>query len=801
MNALVDVPFLRDVRFAARGLRRTPVFTLVTIWSLALALALTACIVSVVNAYSIRALPYAEPERLYHVMYAPPGPWEPRGMTGLDWTSIADVIEDPIAASAEGVNLAEGGYVTATRALRVNRGFVEGLRVRVVIGRGLADADFVAGSERPALIGYSLWRDRFGSDPGVIRRVVHGEPDSHPESPEAFHIVGVLPPGFYFGRDSAAAVDFVIPEASRIRAYMVRLRRGVSPAAAEARITEAVRRAATSPIAADWPGARLESVHERYVAGMRPALTGLTVAVALVLVIVSANVAVLMLLRSLQRQRENAVRLALGSTRRNLAGIVLAETLVLAAVALAAGLGLAAVTLRSLSPLIQTQLGRPSPSPTGIAIDPIVLGIVGGTGLLLALAVSLAPLMSRSRHLMNALRQADRVATDGASMRRLRQALIAFEIGGSLVLLIGCGLMVRSVNQMLHTDLGFDPTGLDRSRVMLKVGKYPDATAYSRFHEAFGALWAAKIGSPVAFSSWPPYVEAPSRRIETERAAANAGTIAVSPDYFSLFRIAIRQGRAFLLSDLPASSPVAIVSETLARRLWPDGQGLGRKVRVIDQTSDGLVAGPWRTVVGLSGDVRQAYDDVNRADFYTPKIPDGRYGTFYFRASGPGGSQFAALRSAAADIDPEAVVSEPRSLTADDQRLAGTRFLTLLLAGFALTAAFLAMLGIYGVTAYAVQQRHKEVAIRMALGASPRAIVGMFLRNGGLLLATGTAFGLGGGLLLSRVLHQQVFGVEPVDVFTYAWTSMLLVVAGLLAVWWPARRAAVAPPARTLNTG
>jgi ABC-type antimicrobial peptide transport system permease subunit len=224
-------------------------------------------------------------------------------------------------------------------------------------------------------------------------------------------------------------------------------------------------------------------------------------------------------------------------------------------------------------------------------------------------------------------------------------------------------------------------------------------------------------------------------------------------------------------------------------------------VRVIDETPDGPSAGPWRTVVGIAGDVRQAYDDPDRGDFYTPKVPDGRYGTFYLRTNRAPMLLFGDLRSAAADIDPEAVISEPRQLTDDDQKLAGTRFLTMVLTGFALTAAFLAMLGIYGVTAYAVQQRHKEVAIRMALGASPGRIMRMFLRHGGVLLALGTAAGLAGGVLLSRVLRQQVFGVQSADLLTYAAASALLIAAGLAAVWWPARRAARVHPAGTLNAG
>jgi predicted permease len=796
---LASLAFVRDLQIAARGLRRAPLFAVVTISSLAVGLALTTCMVSVVNAYSMRALPYAAPGRLFHVRYAPPGPWEPRDMTRLDWASVADVVESPIPALSDGIGLTEGGYATATRGLRVNPGFVEGLGIRPILGRTLAADDYVAGSDHAALIGYSLWRDRFGSDPGVIGRIVRGEPDSHPGTRETFHIVGVLPQGFYFGRDSSATVDFVIPEPSHFRAYMVRLRDGVSPAAAERRITQAALAATTSTIPADWPGVQLESVRERYFGPIRPVLTGVAIAVMLVLAIVSANVAVLMLLQSLQRQKESAVRIALGSTCRSMAFTALAEALIVTAIGLIAGLALTAIGLTALSPLIQTQLGRPSPNPAGIAIEPVVIAVVAGIGLLVALVLSLSPLMIREGRLMTALRQDNRVTTDSVWTRRVRESLVAFEVAGSLILLIGCWLMIRSVGQMLSTDLGFDPAGLGHSRVMLKVGKYPDASAYSAFHEKLAVHLSEKIGSPVAFSSWPLYVETPSARIESDNAAGQAGTIAITRGYFSLFKIRLVEGRDFSDVEQKNASAVAIVSQTLARRLWPGQQGLGQRVRVIEQSPDGLVARPWRTVVGIVADVRQAYDDADLADLYTTKIPDGRYGTFYFRATASMPSLFAQLRAAAADLDPDAVISEPKTVADDDERLGGMRFLTSMLAGFAGVSVFLSILGIYGVTAYTVHQRRKEVAIRMALGASPPVIVRMFLRHAGLMLVTGTIAGLAGGVALSRMLRRLVFGVGPGDLSTYALASALLLTAGFIAVWRPARRAALMPPARWLS--
>ena len=221
----------RDVRFAARGLRRTPLFTLVATLSLALGLALTTSTVAIVNAYLIRSLPYPESDSsCTTIMYAPPGPWEPAGMTALDWTSVADVVEFPIAASGESFYVGDGGYTQALRGMRVTRGFVEGLGVGVAAGRRLAAQDFTAGSEPIALVGHALWRDRFASDPGAIGRLIRAETESRPGKAETFRIVGVLAPGFYFGRDRTG-IDVLVPHPAPIRTYMVLLPARVPPAA------------------------------------------------------------------------------------------------------------------------------------------------------------------------------------------------------------------------------------------------------------------------------------------------------------------------------------------------------------------------------------------------------------------------------------------------------------------------------------------------------------------------------------------------------------------------------------------
>ena len=798
---------VRDVRFAARGLLRTPAFTIAATLSLALGLALTATMVSVVNAYLIRTVPYTAVERLYHLRYAPPGPWEPSGMTGLDWSSVQEVVEYPIAATGDTfyVNATgEGDYTMALRGLRVPRSFVEGLGVSVVAGRALLAEDFVSGAEPVALIAHTVWRDRFGADPAAIGRVIRTVTESRPDAPEALRIVGVIAPGFYFGRDRrAGVVELMLPHPVPVRTYMVRLRQGVPPAAAEQRLTEAARRAATSPLPADWTGVELESVRERSIGTLRPVLFGVTAAVALVLVIVCANVAVLMLLRAMQRQREVAVRLALGSGRRHIARMLLAETSLLCGTALVGGIGLTAFALGTVAPLVETELGRPAPGAAGITLDATVLAIVAGVGVIAAVLLSLAPMSSWGRRLTNALAQDVRVATESRSMRRVRAGLMAFEIAGALVLLVGCGLMVRSVVQMLSTDLGFEARDLRASRIMLRARNYPDAAAFRRFHERFAESLGVTTGSPVAFSSWPPFVPPPEHLIESDAGHAPplAGSIAVSAGYFSVFEIPVREGRDFTPADASTEAPVAIVSESLARRLWPGESALGHRVRNIERTQGGDRPGPWRTVIGVVGDVRQTYDDGVRGDFYWPRTPDGRYGTFYLRTARPGPRLYEDFQQVAAGIDRDAVINEPRAVANENEALAGTRFMTYLLSAFAGGAALLAMLGIYGVTAYAAQQRRKEIAIRIALGATNRTVTAIFLQQGAWLLGGGICAGVAGALLMSRFLRHQVFGISSFDLPTYVAASLLLAAACLAAILSAARAAMARDPLRALNVG
>jgi putative ABC transport system permease protein len=794
-----------DLRFAARTLGRTWGFTVVTTATLALGFALTTSTVAVVNAYLIRSLPYAAAERLYHVRYAPPGPWEPRGMSGLDWNSVDEVVEFPITAQSETFYLAGSGYAQSVRGLRVGPGFVDGLGIRPVLGRSLTSDDFGGTADRPALIGHALWRDRYGSDPGIVGRVIRADAEYAQGREESLRIIGILPPGFYYGRDSAEMIDLLVPLTTAARTYMVRLRDGVPPGLAEQRITAAARSVA-GELPADWSGVQLASVHGRYVEQVRPVLVGITVASGLVLVIVCANVAVLMLLRAMRRQKEMAVRTALGASRVQLARMLVFESSLICVTALAAGLVCSRVLLGLLAPLIETQLGRSVPGGAGaIGLDSTVLLIAGSIGVLSALLLSFLPLLAPwQRRLAAALRRDGTMTADGYSTRQLRSGLIAFEVAGTLILLVGCGLLIRSVVGMVRTDFGFEPERLVRGRVVLRGTDYPDAQAFSRFYEQFTERLSTVTRAPVVFASWPPFFDLPRVGVEVDGEqgrSSPAGGISVGAGYFSTLGISLRSGREFTSADVAGNQPVAVISGALAARLWPDGAAIGRRIRSVEETPAGPRAGPWRTVVGVAADVRQTYGDAEVGDLYIPLRPAERFGFFYIRTDHPLPSLLATMRTAAAELDPHAMVGPPRSVTGENRQLAGTTFLTTMLSGFAGIAAFLALLGIYGVTAYTVQQRQREIAIRMALGAPGSAVVRLFLKESAAVLAAGLAVGLIGASAATRVLENQLYGVGAFDPLTLAAACLLMAAAGVMATWWPARRASLRSPITVLKEG
>lgn len=795
----------QDLRFGARMLIKNLGFTLATVSSLALGFALAATTLAVVNAYLIRSMPFPSANRLYHAIYAPPGVPEPRGVAAIDWKSLNDVVESADASTLARFYIGEGANKREALGLSVAAGSQKMLGVRTILGRSFLEEDYRTGSEQVALIGYALWQERFGADPNVVGRSFQASRSNLAEPLETFRIIGVLPPDFHYAREYGRGVmEFAVPMQTPRQAYLVLLRMGVPVTVAEQRITEVIQRTG-SAFPPNWNGVKLESTHARYVKEIRPTLMPLTIAAGLVLVIVCVNVAVLMLLRSLRRQKEMAVRIALGAGRSHIVRMLMTETALLCGAALMAGIALTNFALRLLAPMIEERLGRGAPGGTSaIALDLTVLLMVGGVGVIVALSLSFIPLLTPwENRLADTLRREGRSGTDGPGMRRARSALIALEVAMSLALLTGCGLMIRSVVNMLRTDLGFQTEHIVRTRIALPNRTYPDSKTFQQFYERLSERLSATTNAPFALTNFIPFYEYPLQAFEVDAAThekRNASVMAVSEGYFNLLGIPIRQGRAFSAADRDGTEPVAIISETLARRLWPEGNAVGQRIRPAEQ-ADRNVPSVWRTIIGVARDARQTHTDIDLNDIYLPFMQaPSRYAPVYFRTDRPSSVWLEALRATVAEIDREVLVSGENTLDREAEKLlSGPRFLMAILTGFALFAALLAVFGIYGVTAYGVQQREREIAIRIALGATPGAILQLFLRQGGWVIGIGIIGGIFGSAIVSRMLVTQLYGVQPLDALTILGASLFLASAGLLATWWPTRRAAIQNPIVFLN--
>jgi putative ABC transport system permease protein len=791
---------VRDLRFAARTLLRTPSFTLAVVSSLALALVLTAVTLAVVNAYLIRSMPYPAADRLYRVIYGQP---EPRGMTALDWESLTDIVEIADYSTPSRVYVVDDGPPKEAVGLLVAPGSLEAVGVRVAHGRSLLPDDFRQGAEQVALIGQSLWRDRFGSDPNVVGRTFRASQAVRQAPTETYRVVGVLPPGFRYVREYARAdADFVAPLRTVMRTYMIRIRPGVPAAFAEQRVDQAARQVATA-VPQGWSGIRLESIERSYVQSIRPVLVALMVAVVIVLIISCSNVAVLTLLRAMRRQKEVAVRLALGAGRRHIVRMLAAEMALICTAAMGIGLGVAALTLGALAPSIEERLGRDVPGGTpAMTIDATVLLIMAAIGVLVALSLSFIPLLGPwQRRVADWLRPDSRAGMDRPSTRYVRASLIAFEVAASLALLVGAGLMIRTVINVVRTDFGLNTHHVLRARITIPA-TYADAESFVQFHDRLAMRLAALTTSPFAVSSSVPFFETPKRTVEVAAGTRlDVGVLTVSPAYFATLGIGVREGRALEETDRLESEPVAVVSQTLARRLWPVGGAIGSRLRAAQDSVPASPPGTWRTVVGVVGDVRQTAADRDLNEIYIPfaQAPS-RYAQLFVRTDQSVPYWRESLRTAVAAVDPKALAAEPTSLDSEVARqVQGPKFLMSLLTGFAVFASLLALVGTYGVAAYAVQQREREIAIRLAIGATAQQIVRMFLKHAATVLLPGVVCGLLGAVVVARLLESQLHGVDGFDAATVVVTGTALAGAALVATWWPARRAAGRNPMASLT--
>jgi putative ABC transport system permease protein len=793
---------LTDARSALRALRHAPGFTAVAIATLGGGMALCVVLLTIANAYVLAPLPYPAADRLYSVHYAAPGEDHPDGLEALPWTTVSDVVEERIAWDLDVFTLRGGARPESAPGAWVTPGFMTALGIRAAIGHGFSPQDFEAGRPQVALISHRLWVRRFGGDPRIVGRQFEAYVSDRPDEAETFTIAGVLPDGLWHVN---TYTDVIAPLRGASYPYQVRLRPGVSPTLAADRIAR-LARAGGVTLPATWP-LRLISTQESYTARVRPMLRAVGVAAALVLLMACANVAVLQLLRAHRRQRELAVRLALGSSPSRLARLVSFEALFIGLGASALALVLSIGIVQPIVPLVERQVGRSVPGGvTAVRFDARVLAIAAGFGLLTAALCALAPLIvSRRAQASAVLAGSGRTATEGAGPRRARAVLVAIEVAASLALLSGSVLMFRSVSRMLDVDVGFSAERVYTAGLGLRQRSYPDAASRARFYERLLPLLQQTPGvSSVAIVDWWPLQPTRPRRVEAGDTVAMAGSVGVTADYFETLRIPLEDGRTFTTRDRLGTEAVAIVSETLARKLWKDERATGQRLRLVGQgTAGGPEASPdlVLTVVGVVGDVRHGVADRELADLYRPLLqkPD-RFGYVHAKV-GPGAAGWeSAFARAVSSIDPDLPLGATRPLQeALDLERARPGFLASLLAAFAIPAALIALIGLHAAMAYSVRQREREIAIRLALGGDGRSIVRLFLGHGGVTLGAGLVAGLLAAGAMGRLLQSELFDVRPAEPLLLATTALALAGCGLAAIWLPARRAARTDPATALR--
>jgi putative ABC transport system permease protein len=800
----------QDLRFGARMLARAPSFTVMAVLTLAMGIGATTAIFSLAHAVLLAPLPYPDADRVVRVWETSPqgnmrNVVSPGNFT--DWAARATSFAE-LGAYRNPYGLVLSGEGEATRVLlsELQPAVLRALAVPPLHGRLLTDED-AAGAGDVVLLSHAFWQQRFGSDPGVSGRriVLNDVPHT---------VAGVMPPGFAFPNAEVelwrpiTVASINVQERRSHNLYVIgRLAHGVTLSTAQAEMT-GIGRALTSeyPEFMTGYGVNVVRLHGDLTAHVRPLFIVMLGAVGAVLLIACGNLTNLLLARGVARQREVAVRAALGAGRGRIARQLLTEGMLLAGLGGAAALLLAPWLLKTLVAAAPAEI----PLLERAAIDMRMLLFTGGLAVGCALLFGLAPTVRLLRLDAQAALRGGRDGS-GAGQARMRGALLVAQVALSVVLLIGAGLFVRSFTALQATELGFDPDDIVTMGVDLPASRYGSTEEHAAF---FDALLERVRAIPVVVATTgtnePPgagYEMTFSFSIEGRPSPNESGRedpeqlSAVTPDYFDALRQQLVTGRTFTALDRGGAPAVAIVSESLARKHWPGGDVIGRRIAFREGES------PWLRIVGVVEDVRLASPDREPVPMlYIPYAQKTwtwmSWMTIVARVR-PGTNSpaaQAALRAALLQLDP---LLPPQSLStvadAFRENTARRSFSMVLVAGFGVVALALTIVGLYGLLAYNVAREQREIGVRMALGATNAAIISRVLGRSLLLALVGVGSGIVIALAASHVLEALLYAVSPVDVPTYAFAAMLVLTAAVLTAVIPARRAASITPLHALR--
>jgi putative ABC transport system permease protein len=807
----------QDARYSVRVLVKSPGFALAAVMVLALGIGANTAIFSVVNAAFLRPLPFKDPSRLVQVWHVPPARSFP-GMTQfavsaanyLDWARQNHVFEKTAIYTWARYDLASAGNPESVQAGAVESTFFGVFGVSPILGRTFLPGEDRAGHGKVAVLSYAFWRSRFGAKPEIVGQKINLNGDD-------YTVVGVMGPTF--NRPDWAMIWTPLAWTDKERSvrgehhYMVvaRLRPGVDQAKAQAEMNTISERLEQRYPADDkgW-GAVVVPMRDQMVGDVRPALLVLLGAVAFVLLIACANISNLVLARTVMRRKEMGIRAALGAGRGRLVQQVLAETLLLSLAGGGVGLLLASPMVRFIASYFAGQL----PKAIEIKLDVWVLGFTLGISLVAGMLAGLLPAWRFTHSNLNDVLKQGMGRTDAGSRGHL-SALVVSEVALSLVLLVGAGLMIRSLWNLHNVDPGLDPHNLLTMTVSVQPHKFSTPSQQADFFERVRAAIAAQPGIesagvtddlPTEGGSTQP-IQIEGRPVEAMADQPEVAVRTIDPAYLHTMEIPLLRGRGFTAADSAGSHPVALITEAMAGRFWPGQDPIGKHIRETFSTKGQC------EIVGEVGNIKQNGLDVVDpiatiyfpvAQMGAPAPGFGEWSSFpmslVVRTASNPSSAAGAIVAAIHGIDPTAPVLDVRtmdSLFADS--VAQHRLNMLLLAAFAALALLLAAVGIYSVLAYAVRRRVREIGLRMALGAQTKDVLGLVIADGLKPALLGVAIGWMGALALSRVVAKLVFGVKTTDPATFAAVSALLVAVALLACVAPAYRATRLEPVRALQ--